>query len=100
MNTHKLVHYSVEFQLDNRKKKKSPKPPAVIRCQEEIWSASLIPEFMRLQTATEEFNIVPQIYVMPQGCHFGKKANTSKASGLRWQTVFRWMVLTYDSIPC
>lgn len=34
---------------------------------------------------TEEFNIVLKIYVKPQGCNFGKKADTSKASGLRWQ---------------
>lgn len=34
---------------------------------------------------TEEFDVVLQIYVKPQGCHFGKKADTSKASGLRWQ---------------
>lgn len=40
---------------------------------------------MRFQIATEEFNIVLQIYVNPQGCHFGKKADTSNASGLKRQ---------------
>lgn len=40
---------------------------------------------MRFQTVTEEINIVLWIYVKPQGCHFGKKGDTSKASGLRWQ---------------
>lgn len=67
-----------------QQEKTSPKPPAAINVNtEEIWSASFIAEFTKFQIVTEEFNIVLQIYVKPQGCHFGMKAATSKASGPR-----------------
>lgn len=83
---HKLVHLSVvlSFSCTTGKKRHQNLLLLLDVNTEEIWSVSFTAEFMRFQIVTEEFNIVLQIYVKPQGCHFGMKAYTI-ATGLRWQ---------------